>query len=79
MLSQPLKEKKKSKGRTPSKKFKGKHKERESLSFINTENEEHSNSEPLKPSSEKEDDSENGSRHSKRMSELEQCLEVLAN
>jgi len=81
MLSQLLKDKKKPKGKTPSKKSKGKWKEGESSSStnINIENEEHSNSEPLKYLSEEEDNSENGSSHSKRMSKLEQRLEPLAN
>jgi len=51
MLSQLLKEKKKPKGRPTSKKSKGKRKEGERSSFTNTENEEHSNFEPLKSSS----------------------------
>ena len=42
-------------------------------------NEEHSTSEPPKSSSEKEDNSENESSHSKRMSKLEQRLEALEN
>jgi len=79
MLSQLLKEKKKPKGKTPSYKFKGKRKERESSSSANTESEEYSNSEPPKSSSEEENNSDNESHHSKRMSELEQHLEALAN
>ena len=79
MLSQLLKEKKKPKGRTPSKKSKGKQKEGESSSSANIENKEHSNFEPPKSSSEEEDNSENGSNHSKRMSKMEQRLEALAN
>ena len=79
MLSQLLKEKKKPKGRTPSKKSKGKRKEWESSFSANTKNEEHSNSEPPKSSFEEEDNSENESSHSRRMSKLEQCLEALAN
>ena len=67
MLSQLLKEKRKLKGETPSKKSKGKRKEEESLYSANTENEEYSNSEPPKSSSEEEDNSENESNHSKRM------------
>ena len=79
MLSHLYKNKKKPQAKTPSKKSKGKRKEGESSSSANTKNEEHSNSEPPKSSSEEEDNSENGSSHSKRMSELEQCLEALAN
>ena len=70
---------KESRGQDPSKKSKGKRKERESSSSTNTESEEHSNSEPPKSSSEEGDNIEDGSRHSKRMSELEQRLEALAN
>ena len=79
ILSQLFKEKKKQKGRTPSKKSKGEWKEGESSSSANTENEEHSNSEPPKSSSEEEDNLENGRSHSNRMSKLEQHLEALAN
>jgi len=88
MFSQLLEDKKKkSKIKAPFKKFKGKRKEAESLSSAHTESlssthtedEEHSNSEPSKPPSEDEVNSENGSTHSKRMSKLEQCLEALAN
>ena len=46
MLSQPLKDKKKLKGRTPSMKSKGKQKEEKSSSSANNESEEYSNSEP---------------------------------
>ena len=76
-MSQLLKNKKKPKLKTLSKKSKGKRKERESLSSVNTENEEHSNSEPPKSSSKEEDNSENRSTHSKRISKLKQCLEAL--
>ena len=79
MLSQLLKDKKKSKGKTPSKKSKGKQKEGKSSSFVNTESEEQFNSVPPKSSSEEEDNSENRSSHSNRMSKLEQRLEALAN
>jgi len=79
MLSQLLKEKKKPKGRTSSKKSKGKRKEGDSLPFANTESEEYSNSEPPKSSSEEEDNLENGSSHYKGISKLEQRLEALAN
>jgi len=79
MLSQLLKDKKKPKGKTPSKKSKGKQKEGESSSSANTESEKHSNSELPKSSSEKEDNSENGSSHFKRMIKLEQNLEALTN
>jgi len=79
MLSQLLKDKKKLKAKTPSKKFKGKWKEGESSSSVNTKNEEHSDYEPPKYSSEEEDNSEKSSTHSKRMSKLEQHLEALAN
>ena len=79
MLSQLLKDKKKPKAKTPSKKSIGKQKEGESSSSVNTENDEHSNSEPPKSSSEEEDNSENRSIHAKRMSKLEQCLEALIN
>ena len=73
-LSQLLKDKKKPKAKTLSKKFKVKQKEGESSSSANTKNDEHS--EPPKSSSEEEDNSENGSTHSKRMSKLEQRLEA---
>ena len=79
MLATLLKEQQKTKVKTPFKKFKGKWKEGESSSSVNMENEGHSNSEPPKSSSEEEDNSENGSTHSKRMSKLEQPLEALAN
>ena len=79
MLLQLLKDKKKPKAKTPSKKFKGKREEGESSSSATTENEEHSDSEPPKSSSEEGDNSKNGSIHSKRMSKLEQCLEGIAN
>ena len=79
ILSQLLKDKKKQKANTHSKKFKGKRKEGESSSSVNIDSEEHSNSKPPNSSSEEEDNSENGSSHSKRMSKLEQCLEALAN
>ena len=52
MLSQLLKDEKKPKGKTPSKKSKGKQKEGE-LIFCKYQDEEHSNSEPPKPSSER--------------------------
>jgi len=71
--------KKKPKGKTPFKKSKGKQKEGESSSFAHTEEEENSNSELSKPSSEEEDNSENMSTHSKRMSKLEQRIEALAS
>jgi len=38
---------------------------------VNTENEEHSDSEPAKSSSEEEDNLENGNTNSKRMSKLD--------
>ena len=80
MLSQLLEDKKKKlKDKTPSKKSKGKQKEEESSSSAQTEEEEHSNSESSKPPSEEGGNSENGSTHSKRMSKLEQHLEVLAS
>jgi len=79
MLSQLLKDKKEPKAKTFSKKSKGKRKEGESSSFANTENEEHSESKPPKSSFEEQDNSENESSHSKRMSKLEQRLEALAN
>jgi len=63
--------KKNPKAKTPSKKFKGKRKEEESSSSAHTEGEKHFNSELSKPSSEEEDNSENMSTHSKRMSKLE--------
>jgi len=50
MLSQLLKDKKKLKAKTPSKKSKGKWKEGRAHLLQNTENDEHSNSEPLKSS-----------------------------
>ena len=78
MLSQQLKEKKKPKTKTPFKP-KCKWKEGKSSSYANTESEEHSNSKPPKSSFEKEDNSENGSSHSKRMTKLEQRFEALAN
>jgi len=71
--------KKKPKAKTPSNKSKGKRKEGESSSSINTKNEEHFNSKPPKSPFEEESNSENGSTHSKRMSQLEQCLEAFAN
>jgi len=70
-----LKDKKKPKAKTPLKKSKGKQKEGESSSSTNTEND----SEPTMSSSEEEDNSENGSTHSKRMSKLEQRFEAVAN
>ena len=79
MLSQLLKEKKKTKAKTPSKKSKGKRKEEESSFSANTENEEQSNSEPPKSSFEEEDNLENGSSHSKRISKLEQRLKAPTN
>ena len=79
MLSQLLKDKKKPKTKTPSKKSKGKQKEEESSSSTNTKNEENSNCQTPKSLSEEEDNLENGSTHSKRISRLEQCLEALAN
>ena len=80
MLSQLLEDKKKKpKAKTPPKKTRGRRKEGESSSSIHTEDEEHSNSEPSKPLSEEEVNSENRSTHSKRMSKLEQRLEALAN
>ena len=77
MLSQLLKDKKKLKGKTLSKKFKGKQKKGESSSSANTESKNHSKSKPPKSSSEDEDNSENGSSHSKRIRKLEQRLEAL--
>jgi len=78
MLSQFLEDKKKkSKAKTPPKKSRGRQKEEESSSYAHTEDEEHSNSEPSKPPSEEEVNSENGSIYSKRMSKLEQRLEAL--
>ena len=74
-----MREKKKPKAKTSFKKSKGKWKEGESSSSVHTEDEEHSNSEPSKPTSEEEVNSENGSTYSKRMSKLEQHLEALAN
>jgi len=79
MLSQLLEGKKKLKAKTPSKKFKGKWKERESSSSARIEEEEQSNSESSKPPSEEGGDSENGSTHSKMMNKLEQHIESLAN
>ena len=80
MLSQLLEDKKKKpKTKTLSKKSKGKWKEGESSFSAHTEDEEHSNSEPSKPPSEEEVNSENGSTHSKKMSKLEQYLKALAN
>jgi len=63
--------KKKPMAKTPSRKSKGKQKEGESSSSAHTEEEEHSNSELSKPSSKEEDNSENTSIHSQRMSKLE--------
>jgi len=71
MIAHLLKKKKK------SPKTKGK-KEGECSSFEDTESEKHSNSESPKPSSKEENSSESESRHSRRMSNLEQCLEDLA-
>jgi len=79
MLSQLVNDKKKPKAKTSSKKSKGKWKEEKSLSSANTKNGEHSNSEPPKSSPEKEDNLENRSTHSKRMSKLEQRLETFSN
>ena len=59
MLSQLLKDKKKPKVQTPSKKSKGKRR-RESSSSAHTENDEHSNSEPPKSLFEEKVNSENG-------------------
>jgi len=52
---------------------------RESSSSEKTKSENYSNSEPPKSSSEEEDDSDNEAPHSKRMNELEKCLEAIAN
>jgi len=80
MLSQLLENKKKKpKAKTPSKKSKGKRKEGKSSSSAHIEKEEHSKSELSKPSSEEEDNSENTSTHSNRMSKLEQRLEALVS
>ena len=68
--------KKKPKAKTSSKKSKGKQKEGESSSFVQTEDEGHSN---FKHPSEEEVISDNGSTQSKRMSKIEQRLEALAN
>ena len=80
MLSQLLEDKKKkSKIKTPSKKSKGKRKEGDNSSSANIENEEHSNSEPSKPPSKEEVNSDNRSTHSKKTSKLKKHLEALAN
>ena len=71
MLAQLLKKKKK------GPKTKGK-KEGESSSSEDIESEKHSNTETPKPSSEKEDGLESGSHHSRRMSNPEKHLKVLA-
>jgi len=73
MLAHLLKNKKK------SPKTKGKKKEVESFSSEDTKREKHLNPKSPKPSSEEKDNSESGSRHSRRMSNLEQCLEALAH
>ena len=80
MLSQLLEDKKKKPTtKTPSKKSNDKRMEGESSSSAHTEEEEHSNSELSKPSSEEEDNLENTSTHSKRISKLEQHLEALSS
>ena len=80
MITQLLTNQKKSlKGSRPntsSSNNKGKQKQRESSSE-KAESENNSNSEPPKSSSEKEDSSNNEGSHSKRMNELEKCLEAI--
>ena len=77
MVSQLLEDKKKKpKTKTPFKKSKGKRKEGESSSSAHIEDEELSDSEPFKPPSKEEVNSENGGTHSKRVSKLEQRLEA---
>jgi len=79
MLAQLLKDKKKSKAKTSSKKSIGKWKEGESSSSVRIEGEEQSNSESSKSSFEEGDNPENGGTHSKRMNKLEQRLKALTN
>ena len=71
MLAHLLKNKKK------SPKTKGKKKEVESFSSEDTKREKHLNPKSPKPSSEEEDNSESGSRHYRRMNNLEKHLEAL--
>ena len=73
MLVQLLKKKEK------NPKTKGKKKEGERFSSEDTESEKHPNPESPKPSYKEEDGSESRSRHSRRMSNLEKRLEVLAH
>jgi len=79
MLTQLLKDKRKSTDKTSSKKSKGKRKEGKSSSSVHIEEKEQSNSESSKSSSKEEGSPENGGIHSKRMSQLEQRLEALTN
>ena len=79
MLTQLLEDKTTSTDKTSSKKSKGKRKEGESSSSVHIEKKEQSNSELSKSSSKEEGIPENGSIHSKRMSQLEQHLEALTN
>ena len=72
----------KSKGPKPNASFnkrKRKQKQEEISSSEKTESENNPNSEPLKPSSEEEDGSNNEARYSKQMNELEKHLKVIAS
>ena len=72
ILTQLLKDKRKSTDKTSSKKSKGKRKEGESSSSVLIEEKEQSNSKSSKFSSKEEENPENRGIHSKRMSQLEQ-------
>jgi len=78
MLAQLLKKKtKKSKAKGSS--SKGKEQEGEDSMSEKTESENNFNFEPPKSSFEEEGSAENRDNHSKRMDELEKCLEAIAN
>ena len=79
MLTQLLKDKRKSTDKASSKKSKGKQKEGESSSFVHIEEKGKSAPESSKPSSKEGGNSENRSTHSKRMNKPEQRLEALTN
>ena len=83
MITQLLTNRKKSskdpKPNTSSSKSKEKQKQGESFSSDKTERENNFNSESPKSSSEEEDGTKNGARHSKQMNEFEKYLEAIAN
>jgi len=78
ILAQLLEDKKKSENKASSK-SKGKRKEGESSSSVHIEEKGQSNSESSKSLSKEEGNQENGDTHSKRINQLEQCLEALTN